>query len=54
MLNSGKHNDDKCQREFICKEKSKKNFSTKKHVLVCHEHRQNNENQQLLQEYTGK
>ena len=37
----------------ICKEKSHK-FPTKKHVLVCHEHRQNNENQQLLQEYKEK
>ena len=49
MQNSGKHNDDKCQRKFICKEKSHNKFPTKKHVLVCHEHTKKNENQQLLQ-----
>ena len=54
MQNSGKHNGGNCQRDFICKEKSHNKFPTKKHVLVCHEHRQNNENQQLLQEYKEK
>ena len=30
MQNSGKDNDGKCQRDFICKEKSHDKFSTKK------------------------
>ena len=50
----GKYNHDKCQRYFICKEKSHNKIPTKKHVLICHEHRQNNENQQLPQEYNEK
>ena len=40
--------------DFISKEKSQDKFPTKKHVLVCHEHRQINENQKLLQEHKEK
>ena len=46
MQNSGKHNDGKCQRDFICKEISCNKLPTKKHVIFCCEHRQNNENQE--------
>ena len=52
--NLGKHNDGKCLRDFICKEKLHNKFPNKKHVLVCQEHRQNNENQQLLQKHKEK
>ena len=48
IQNSGKRNDGNCHRDFICQEKPNNKFLIKKHVLVCHEHRQNNENQQLL------
>ena len=46
-----KHRDGKCQRDFVCKHQSHEKFPIKNHVLVCHEHRSNAENQQLLQEY---
>ena len=42
MQHSGKHNDVKCQRDFICKEKLDGKFPTEKHMLVCRVHRQNN------------
>ena len=47
----GKHSDGRCQRDFVCKHQSHDKYPIKKHVLVCHEHRSNAENQQLLQEY---
>ena len=39
---------------FYLQNKSHGQFLTKNHVLVCHEHRQNNENQELLQENKEK
>ena len=35
-------------RDFICKNVSHDKYPTKKHVLVCHEHRGTTENEQLL------
>ena len=49
--NTGKHNDGLCQRDFICKHKSHDRFPRKKHVLVCHGHRNEKENQDILQMY---
>ena len=43
--------DDKCQRDFTFKNISHDKYPTKKHVLVCHEHRGTTENEQLLLEY---
>ena len=51
---TGKHSDGKCQRDFICKNVSHDKYSTKKHVLVCHEHRGTTENEQLLLEYKNR
>ena len=48
--NSGKHKDGHCQTDFVCKHPSHDKFSKKKHVLVCEEHSQTNENKQLLEE----
>ena len=50
-LDKGKHSSGKWQRNYVCKHQSHKKYPIKKHVLVCHEHRSNAENQQLLQEY---
>ena len=40
-----------CQRDFVCKHKSHDKYPIKKHVFVCHEHRNDTENQELLQKY---
>ena len=48
------NSDGKCQREFICKNVSHDKYPTKKHVLVCHEHRGTTENEQLLLEYKNR
>ena len=52
--NSGKHKDGPSQTDFVCKHPSHDKFSKKKHVLVCEEHSQTNENKQLLEEYKSK
>ena len=52
--NKGKHNNGMCQRDFICKHKSHDRFPRKKHVLVCHEHRNDQENQDILQLYKDR
>ena len=52
--NKGKHNNGMCQRDFICKHKSHDRFPRKKHVLVCHEHRNHQENQDILQLYKDR
>ena len=44
----GKHSDGKCQRDLVCKQQSHEKYLIKKHVLVCHEHRSNAENLQLM------
>ena len=39
-----------CQRGFVCKQKSHDKYPIKKHVLlVCHEKRNDAENEELLQ-----
>ena len=40
-----------CQKDFVSKHKSHDKYPLKKHVLVCHEHRNNTENQELLRKY---
>ena len=40
-----------CQRDFVCKHKSHDKYPIKKHVFVCHEHRNDTVNQELLQKY---
>eukprot|EP00794_Sanderia_malayensis_P001922 gene1922-2179_t len=36
---SSKHKEGRCQRDFICKHECHERYSTRKHVLVCEEHR---------------
>ena len=52
--NSGKHKDGHCQTNFVCKHPSHDKFSKKKHVLVCEEPSQTNENKELLEEYKSR
>ena len=49
-----KHSDGKYQRGFVCRHQLQEKYSIKKHVLVCHKHRSNAKNQQLLQEYKDR
>ena len=51
---TGKHKEGKCQRDFCCKHPSHDKYPTNKHVLVCHEHRGNTENELLLLEYKNR
>ena len=44
----GKHREGKCQRDFVCKHPSHQRYPRKKHVLVCNEHKNNQENKDLL------
>ena len=41
-------------REISVAKTSHDKYPTKKHVLVCHEHRGNTDNEQLLLEYKNK
>ena len=50
----GKHHDGMCQSDFACTHKSHDKYPIKKHVLVCHEHRNDTENQELLQKYEDR
>ena len=52
--NKRKHHDGMCQRDFMCKHKSHDKYPIKKHMLVCHEHRRDTENQELLQKYKDR
>ena len=53
-LSTGKHSDRKCQKDFSCKNTSHDKYPNKRHVLVCHEHRENTENEQLLLEHKNR
>ena len=47
----GKHHDGMCKKDVVHKHKSHDKYSIKKHVLVCYEHRNDTENQELPQKY---
>ena len=47
----GKHKEGKCQRDFICPDPAHQTHTVKKHFLICHEHRNSQQNQELLQRY---
>ena len=49
--NEGKHKEGKCQRDFTCKHLSHQKYHSKKHVLVCDEHKLSNDNLDLLEVY---
>jgi len=48
---TGKHRDGRCQRDFICPHESHDKYTLKKHVLLCEEHKNNPQNEELLQQY---
>ena len=52
--NAGRHKNGLCQSDYTCKHPSHDRFSRKKHVLVCHEHRDTEENKTLLEEYKNR
>ena len=54
IKNSGKHKNDHCQKDFVCKHSTHDKFPRKKHVLDCEKHSQSTENKQLLEEYKSK
>ncbi len=47
----GKHRDGRCQRDFICPHPSHSRFTGKKHVLICEEHKGDDRNKEVLEEY---
>lgn len=50
-MHDGKHKDGKCQRDFVCQHPYHSKYPTRKHVLVCDEHKDHNENKELFQHY---
>ena len=51
---SGKHVEGKCQSTYICRHDSHKNFTVKKHILVCEEHKDEEDNKAILEEYRAR
>ena len=48
----GKHKEGKCQRDFICPHPSHSRYNNgKKHVLLCEEHKTEESNKEILDEY---
>ena len=47
----GKHKDGRCQRDFVCPHSSHARYPVRKHVLVCEDHKDSDENKQLLEKY---
>ena len=50
-VNEGKHKDGSCQHDFVCKHQSHAKYHRKKHVLICEEHKGEQENINLLETY---
>ena len=46
-MNEGKHKEARCQRDFVCKHRSHERYPTKKHVLICGEHKGDQQNQDV-------
>ena len=47
----GKHQEGRCQRDFVCPHPSHDRYTCRKHVLVCQDHASNQENSRTLQLY---
>ena len=47
----GKHQEGRCQHDFVCPHPSHERFTSKKHILVCQDHATTQESQQILQKY---
>ncbi len=50
-MTSTKHREGRCQRDFVCQHPSHSKFSIRKHILVCEEHKDTNNNKDLLERY---
>ena len=51
---TSKHSDGKCQGDFSCENTAHEKYPTKNHVLVCHDHRGNTENEQLFLKHNNR
>ena len=49
-----KHSEGRCQRDYTCKHASHNKFPRGKHVLVCSEHKDQEENKQIFEMYKFK
>jgi len=47
----GKHKEGRCQRDFACQHPMHSKYPVRRHVLVCEEHKDSEENKQLLENY---
>ena len=52
--NSGKHVNGACKTDFSCKHPTHDIYERRKHILVCHEHRNTDENKKSLETYKNK
>jgi len=50
----GKHQDGKCQRDYVCPHHSHQRYPVKKHVLVCEEHKDHHDNQEVLARFKAR
>ena len=53
-ITAGKHVEGKCQNTYICKHESHNTHTSKKHLLVCEEHKNEEANKALLEEYRSR
>ena len=51
---AGKHVDGSCQSTYVCRHDSHNSFTVKKHILVCEEHKDEDSNKALLEEYRAR
>ncbi|XP_066931129.1 uncharacterized protein [Clytia hemisphaerica] len=54
QMDRGKHAEGKCQRDFICKNPAHNSEITKKHVLVCDDHKFDQTNKDVLEHYKSR
>ena len=47
----GKHKEGRCQHDFVCTHQAHQRYPVKKHVLVCEEHKDLEENKLILEKY---
>ena len=50
----GNHANGSCQSEFTCRHSSHNSYKKKKHVLVCHEHKNEEQNKKTLENYKNR
>ena len=50
-ISFSKHKEGRCQHEFVCPHVSHNSYPVRKHVLVCEQHKDDEDNKQLLEKY---